>query len=121
MVVTGEHNLYDYVQASAEDVEIYNILDRFTRGDFTALMQKKGQFLDVTGMPSTLAEAQQLMINATVKFNSLPKDVRNQFNDVTDYINKVATSDLAGLKEIFGVTSTHKASTEDIGGDVENA
>ena len=106
LVIVGQTNLFEYVQASKDDTLIYNLLDRFVKGDITALLAKKGQFLDCTGMPSTLAEAQQLMINATERFNRLPSDQRAKFKDVHDYVQKVATADMDGLKEIFGITDT---------------
>lgn len=113
LVIVGETNLFDYVQASKDDTLIYNLLDRFTRGDITALLAKKGQFLDVTGMPTTLAEAQQLMINATERFNHLPAEQRAKFADVNDYIEKVAKADIDGLKEIFGIS-------DPVGNDVKD-
>lgn len=106
LIKVGVTNLFDFVQASKEETLVYNILDRFAKGDPTALMAKRGQFLDVVGMPSTLAEAQQLMINATEKFNSLPADVRAKFdNDVHKYVNQVANASLDDLKEMFGEKS----------------
>lgn len=104
LVIVGQTNLFDYVQASKDDTLIYNLLDRYVKGDITALLSKKGQFLDCTGMPSTLAEAQQLMINAAERFNRLSSEQRAKFKDVHDYVQKVATSDITGLKEIFGIS-----------------
>lgn len=106
LVKVGMTNLFGYVQSSKEETLIYNLLDRFAKGDPTALMAKRGQFLDVVGMPSTLAEAQQLMINATEKFNALPADVRAKFdNDVHKYVSQVANASLDDLKEMFGEKS----------------
>lgn len=104
LVVVGNTNLYDYVQSSKEECLIYNILDRFYRGDITALTSKVGQFIDVTGMPSTLAEAQQLLINASEKFSHLPADIQAKFDgDVNKYISKIANASIDDLKSFFGV------------------
>lgn len=104
LVKAGETNLYEYVQSSKEDTLIYNLLDRFAKGDVTALTSRRGQFIDVTGMPTTLAEAQQVMINATEKFNHLSDEVKAKFGyDVNEYINAVAKASPEQLKEMFGV------------------
>lgn len=103
LVKSGVHNISAYVQASLEDTLIYNILDRFVKGDISALMHRKGQFLDVTGMPSTLAEAQQLMINASEKFEKLPDDIKAKFHyDVSEYVSRVAVANGDELLSIFG-------------------
>lgn len=116
LAILGETNLYDYVQASKDEVMIYNLLDRFTRGDITALLAKKGQYLDVTGLPTTLAEAEQLMINVNDAFNRLSREERAKFDGVDDYIQVIAKSDVAHLKEIFGIGA--KAAVDVKEGDV---
>lgn len=105
LVETGKTNLFDYVQASKEDTLIYNLIDRFARGDVSALSQRVGQYLDVVGLPSTLAEAQQLMIDVQNKFDHLDADVKAKFdNSVSVYVNSVAKSSPDQLRELFGIT-----------------
>lgn len=105
LVQTGVTNLYDFVQASKEEVLIYNIIERFNRGDVNALNQRVGQYLDVVGLPSTLAEAQQLMIDVQNKFDHLDAEVKAKFdNSVSVYINSISKSSPDQLREIFGIT-----------------
>lgn len=105
LMQTGVTNLFDFVQASKEDTLIYNLIDRFTRGDINALNQRVGQYLDVVGLPSTLAEAQQLMIDVQTKFDRLSADVKAKFdNSVSVYVNSVAKSSPEQLREMFGIT-----------------
>lgn len=114
-----QRNLREYVHSSEEQCLIYNILDRFTKGDVTALNHRKGQFIDVTGMPTTLAEAQQLMIKAQTRFDHLSDDEKAKFHyNVTEYINEVATATPDKLKEIFGVKDNSTVTTEEVTTDV---
>ena len=80
IVETGKTNLYEKIQASKEDTLIYNILDRFNAGDISVLQARQGVYGDFTDAPKTLAEAQQSLITAENYFNSLPLDVRAEFN-----------------------------------------
>ena len=105
LVQTGVTNLFDFVQASKEDTLIYNLIDRFARGDVSALSQRVGQYLDVVGLPSTLAEAQQLMIDVQRKFDHLDADVKAKFdNSVSVYVNSIAKSSPDELCAYFGIT-----------------
>lgn len=105
LVQTGVTNLFDFVQSSKEDTLIYNLIDRFNRGDVNALNQRVGQYLDVVGLPNTLAEAQQLMIDVQNKFDRLDADIKAKFdNSVSVYVNSVAKSSPDELRAIFGIT-----------------
>lgn len=107
LIQTGLTNLFDFVQASKDDTLIYNLIDRFCKGDVSALAQRVGQYLDVVGLPSTLAEAQQLMIDVQNKFDHLPADVRAKFdNSVNVYVDSIAKSSPDQLRELFNVTKS---------------
>lgn len=87
LVKVGENPLNEFVQASLQDTLVYNILERYNKGDLSALDRKHGQFVDVTGMPTSLAEAQQALIDVDLNFSKLPLEVRNAFNnDPVDFV-----------------------------------
>lgn len=111
---TGKDNLFEYVQASKADCDIYNLLARYQRGDISVLSSRVGQYLDVVGMPTNLAEAHQLLLNVQQKFNSLSPDIRKMFdNDVNVFIDKISHSTPDGLREMFGVTQDQIANVKD--------
>lgn len=92
VAVASEVSLFDKVQEALPDTLIYNILARYERGDATALNCVQGQYMDVVGMPSTLAEAQQLLINIRNDFDAMPLDVRRRFNNsVDEFVESVST------------------------------
>lgn len=76
----SETNLYAKIQEALPNVLIDNIIKRHTLGDPTALNKYAVQFMDVNGMPTSLAEAQQSIINMENIFSSLPLDIRQQYN-----------------------------------------
>lgn len=89
VVQTGEHDQYADIQAARPD-EMKSILERALRGDQGALLsiqQRAGTYADVTGAPKTLAEMQQLIIDAKRDFESLPAAIREKFeNNVEQFI-----------------------------------
>lgn len=104
---TGKENLFDFVQASKEETLVYNIIERYRRGDLTALSQRVGQFIDVVGMPTNLAEAHQVMLDVQRKFETLAPDVKSKFdNDVNVFVDVVSHSTPDKLRELFGVTAS---------------
>lgn len=80
LVKTGRHNLQDRIQASLESTKIESILRRAQLGDPSALAAVNGQYIDVTGLPRTLAELQSLIIRVEQDFDTLPLDVRRAYD-----------------------------------------
>lgn len=86
---TGERDQYAEIQASRPD-EMRSILERALKGDQGALLsiqQRAGMYADVTNAPKTLAEMQQLIIDAKRDFEGLPASIRERFeNNVEQFI-----------------------------------
>lgn len=95
LIQTGETNTYTLIQASLEETKIENILKRAT-WDPETLNAMAGTYMDTTGMPTTLAQAQQMVIDATNEFERLPLDVRLKFDQSAEvYINEYGTKEWA--------------------------
>lgn len=77
---SGEYNLYADIQSYKDSVSIDYILTRFVNGDETALSRVQGIYGDFTQMPRTMAELQQRVIDAEHLFDSLPLEIRAQYN-----------------------------------------
>lgn len=72
--------VYEKIQESLEETKIENIVRRALGGDEQALYTVAGSYFDATNAPRSLAEAQQLIIDATEEFYKLPLDVREKFD-----------------------------------------
>ena len=81
LVKVNEDPLNEFVQKSLPDTLIYNILDKYNRGNVDVLNKTIGQFMDVTQFPTSLAEAQNNIIKAERHFNGLSPDIRRKFDN----------------------------------------
>lgn len=81
LVCTGKEDIQKLINADRECCDINSVVARFTAGDVSALVQGNPVFLDVTGMPKTLAEAYALNFRAEHAFENLPADVRAKFEN----------------------------------------
>ena len=103
LVEVGKTNAYEIIQASLEQSLIYNILRRHDAGDPTALAAVHGRYLDVSGLPTSLAEMQALVMSARDGFDQLPIDVRRAYDfDAAQFVADYGSehwADVMGLKK----------------------
>lgn len=93
------------IQSYLEETKIENIINRAAFDP--SIVQKLGAQLndkepqDFTNMPNTLAEAQNMMIQAENTWNKLPREIKQKFdNDVDKFIATMGTKEWA---EILGI------------------
>lgn len=96
--------IYEKIQASAEQCDIQNIIRRATEGDTSLLNAVNGQYLDITDAPSSLAEAQKMIIRAKEDFEKLDKDIKKKFDySAEKYVAEIGSEswlEKTGIKEI---------------------
>jgi hypothetical protein len=80
LVEKGEENLYEYIQSHKDSVDINTLLRRYAQGDPDALSRVQAAYGDFTGLPSTYADLLNAVNDGKQYFESLPVDVRAQFN-----------------------------------------
>lgn len=104
LVVTGKEDFKAFIEASKEDTLIDNIIRRFQNGDVTVLQRKQGFYGDVTNMPSSLAQAQNMLIQLEANFNSLPLEDRELFGNSFDrYVSEVSKMSASDFIEKFNL------------------
>lgn len=72
-------DVFNLIQSHKEECMIENIIRRAVEGDFNALHTMKGIYTDISNCPSSIAEAQQYIIDAKERFDKLPKDIKQKF------------------------------------------
>lgn len=78
---TSMKNTDDFIQSHLDGCEVHRIIDRYSMlGDSSLLNKKSGTYGDFTGMPTTLAEVYTRVSEATEFFNSLPVELKREFN-----------------------------------------
>lgn len=94
LVRDNKINIYERIQASAEQSDVNNIVRRAKAGDPTALNQVKGEYMDVIGAPKDLRAAQQFCINAERQFEKLPLETKKAFDmNPKKYVAAYGTKD----------------------------
>lgn len=72
-------DVFNLIQSHKEECMIENIIRRAVEGDYNALNTMHGIYTDITNCPSSIAEAQQYIIDAKNRFNKLPKEIKAKF------------------------------------------
>lgn len=107
LVESGKDDIKAMINSFRDSTDMSFILKRLAVGDTSVLNHHPGIFGDFTQMPTTYAEALQLVIDARHEFNALPLDVKNLFNN--DYRQFLAS---AGTPEWAEKLSSIRSSTD---------
>ena len=78
--IVGKTDFYEYIQSHKDSVDINVLLSRYQQGDISALDRVKGQYLDISEAPKSLAEMYSFVNNASEFFNKLPLEVRKEYS-----------------------------------------
>lgn len=81
LVESGKDDIKQMINSFRDSTDMSFILQRLAVGDSSVLSQRPGMFGDFTQMPTTYAEALQLVIDGRREFDALPLDVKNSFNN----------------------------------------
>lgn len=118
LVQTGVHDINAFVQKSKDSTMVYNILDRFSKtGDPSILDVRHGFYADVTDMPSSLLEAQNMILEIDKKFLALDSATKEKFdNNVHKFTQAVMNgtlADILGKKEDLPLPELDKEGEEE--------
>lgn len=81
LIVTGQENIYDFIQSHKESTDIHVLLDRYANGETDVLQRLQGFYADVSDMPKTYAEVLNAVIVGEEAFARLPVDVKQRFDN----------------------------------------
>lgn len=95
----GEVNLYAFINSFADSVDINVLLARFANGDQNALLQRAADFLDVSNIPTNIADMLNLVNDGKRFFDQLPVEVKKAFDN--DFNKFITTSDTQEWYEIM--------------------
>lgn len=87
-------HIYDLIQEGREETLIENIIRKCVEGDESVLNVIQGEYQDITGHVTSLMECQNMVLKAKEQFESLPLEMRKQFdNDINKYIAEYGNED----------------------------
>lgn len=76
----GEINTYEKIQSYKDECDVMSILSRYAAGDETVLANP-GWYIDTSKMPATYTEYLNMMNEQREKFETLPLEIRQKFNN----------------------------------------
>lgn len=79
--VSGKENTDVIIDSYRDQTDINIIISRVRNGETDLLNKTRGMYGDFTKLPKSFAEMLQLQIDSEKKFMSLPKEVREKFNN----------------------------------------
>ena len=93
IVETGKSDLYEYIQSHADSVDIMKILERCALiQDYSMLYRMPAQFMDVTEMPSNLAEAYAHVQDAKNFFDRMPIEIKEKYeNNFVQFMSDIGS------------------------------
>lgn len=107
LVEDGVRDVYMDIQSHKDSCSIELALKRFALGDVSALQQRQGAYGDFTTFPRTFAEVLQVMINAENYFDSLPAEIRRNFdNDLNKFLASLDSPEHFASKMGIDLSST---------------
>lgn len=102
LVKVGQRDIHSFIQEGKERTLVYNILNRFSQGDISAIQRVKGYYADVTAMPKSLLEVHNFMKTLDANFDSLPAEVKDKFgNSSTEFMKSVENGDFTKILNSF--------------------
>lgn len=82
LVETGSINLYDEIQSHRDSVDINVILAKYAKtGDISILNKVTSQYLDVTGLPTSIAGFYNLLEDGHRLFDGLSVEQKAKYNN----------------------------------------
>lgn len=90
LVESGKDDIKAMINSFRDSTDMTFILQRLAVGDTSVLSQCPGLFGDFSKMPTTYAEALQLVIDGRREFDALPLSIKNSFNN--DFRQFLATA-----------------------------
>ena len=81
LVVTGEENIQDRMEAEAPTTDINYMLHRLSLGDQSVLSSRRPMYGDFTGLPSDPIEALNLVHQSEFAFAQLDAEEKRKYNN----------------------------------------
>lgn len=106
----GEINTYEKIQSYKDEVDPMSILARYAAGD-TTVMANPGWYIDTSKLPTNYIEWRNLMNEQKEKFETLPLEIRNKFNNNFD--QWAATAGEQEWLEKMGIMPKDNAAAEE--------
>ena len=94
LVESDVTDLQEFINSFRESCSIEYILARVAAGDTSLLSRAQGAYIDTTALPKTFREMLDVVIDGKMKFEGLPKEIKESFdNDFESWFSDAGTDD----------------------------
>lgn len=94
LIESGEMDIQDQINAHAAECDMAFILNRLNNGDFSVLNQNAAIYADFKQLPTNFREVLEVSLNAERIFNTLPLDIRREFdNDYRQFVARAGSEE----------------------------
>lgn len=101
LVKTGQTNMYDYIQSHADSVDIHKILERCALvQDYSLLNRQMAEYMDCSEMPTTLADAYNMVVQSQQMFEKMPLSVREAYDN--NFVQFIGDFGSANFNSVVG-------------------
>lgn len=114
LVESGRENLYESIQSHKESCDIHVILERFARGDVSALERVQAVYGDFSNVPKSYADMLNLVHSAEDAFARLPVDERAKYGHSFERWLVEFSPDLGTSKATPGVLEKTAEAVSDV-------
>ena len=95
VIEVGKRNICDEIESYKDSTDMAIITNQLLAGNVSVsqvfnnggFYATENMFYDSTLFPQTMAEYQRIMRNAMSSYNSIPKEIREQFNSIDDFVS----------------------------------
>lgn len=107
LVAVGTIDIYSKIQSFKDSVDLKLVLERYARGDESAIYRRHAFFGDFTHMPTSLSELSQRILDANDLFNNLDVEVRREFDfDAGKFFASIGTEKFNQIASKFNPDGT---------------
>lgn len=93
LVETGSYSQTELIQSFAQECDIHFIIARCQNGDISVLQKIQGVYGDFSGMPSSLPQVNDLILDAKDRFDMLPIEKKELIGSFQDFVKIVNSPD----------------------------
>lgn len=117
LVPSNTVDLKEYINSFAESCSIEHILALCAAGDTSVLSRAQGAYMDTTQMPKTFRDVLDIVIDGRTKFDSLPAEIKQKFdNDFEQWFSDAGSENW--LKSMGFLNDTESEPIKNEGSDL---
>lgn len=109
----GKTNYQEQIEKSCSFHTVKQLIERFKRGDVSALNSKSGFFGDITSMPDSMLAARKIIDSTFSAYNSMDKDVKAKFGDYQGFLKSFGDGSYIKILEDIRIENSKGVSNSD--------